>query len=828
MATTIVTKNGSGAPTDSDLVAGELAVDLTNGRLYTTDLDSGGTVLELGTNPASDVTFGDNTKAIFGAGDDLQIYHDGSNSYIEDAGAGVLFIKGTGGVYLRGKDSDEDLGRFLENGAVDLYYDGSTKLATTSTGIDVTGNVTADGLTVDDVVSIDTSTGNAFSSTGNLKIDIDSDNNQTDRTFQITSDGSSKTLFQAEEGGDISFYEDTGTTAKFFWDASAERLGLGTTSALADLHIVNSAAAQFLLEAGDSSTATILFGDSADTNIGWIQYDNSDNNMNFRTNNTEAMRIDSSGNVGIGVTPSAPYKMQVNVATNTVSTGSPANSSIAAISGGTTTVGDGVSLQLNNFSGAKETAWRISAVTTSGNNGDLVFNGYAGGSDYPERLRIDSSGKVGIGTDSPDTLLHLSDTAGGAVIRLERNDTTIASTDVYGEIQFEGQDASAGSAAGIRGKILGVAEGATGEMALAFQTAGGYGASTERMRIDASGNVGIGTSSPTHNLTIGDASPSDFVVALRGGVGGFFGWDDSANTTVLQAPNTRSLSFQVNSDTFSAGTEAMRIDANGNVGIGTSPSSKLDINISTNARGYFADNIGEVTSGTFCLQVVDSANTTLKPLGFRAEDIRFATGSAERMRIDSSGNVGIGLDGGYKLDVLTTTGNVVSARFTSTATSSTEYGAIIVLTNDPNDTTRYFLEGSGGGTARFRIYSNGNVVNTNNSYGAISDEKLKENIVDSGSQWDDIKALRVRKYSMKADALDDPNRIGVIAQEVEAAGMGGLVFETLDLDDETKEELGTVTKQVNYSVLYMKAVKALQEAMARIETLEAKVAQLES
>ena len=76
MATTIVTKSGSGAPTASDLVAGELAVDLTNKRLYTED--SGGTVLELGTNPASNVTFGDNTKAIFGAGSDLQIYHDGS------------------------------------------------------------------------------------------------------------------------------------------------------------------------------------------------------------------------------------------------------------------------------------------------------------------------------------------------------------------------------------------------------------------------------------------------------------------------------------------------------------------------------------------------------------------------------------------------------------------------------------------------------------------------------------------------------------------------------------------------------------------------------
>jgi hypothetical protein len=110
-----------------------------------------------------------------------------------------------------------------------------------------------------------------------------------------------------------------------------------------------------------------------------------------------------------------------------------------------------------------------------------------------EKMRIDSSGNVGIGTTSPDTLLHLSDTAGGAVIRLERNDTSIVSTDLYGEIQFEGQDSSAGSAAGIRGKILGVAEGATGEMALAFQTASGYGSSTERMRIDSSGNLLVGT-----------------------------------------------------------------------------------------------------------------------------------------------------------------------------------------------------------------------------------------------------------------------------------------------------------------------------------------------
>jgi hypothetical protein len=73
---------------------------------------------------------------------------------------------------------------------------------------------------------------------------------------------------------------------------------------------------------------------------------------------------------------------------------------------------------------------------------------------------------------------------------------------------------------------------------------------------------------------------------------------------------------------------------------------------------------------------------------------------------------------------------------------------------------------------RMRVWSNGNIVNVNNSYGAYSDVKLKENIIDASSQWDDIKALTVRKYSIKADNLDAPNMLGVIAQELEAAGHG--------------------------------------------------------
>ena len=88
MATTIKLKNGSGAPLAGDLVQGEPAFDLTNKRLYTED--SGGTVIEVGTNPGTDVTFADNRKAIFGAGSDLQIYHNGSHSIIADAGTGHL------------------------------------------------------------------------------------------------------------------------------------------------------------------------------------------------------------------------------------------------------------------------------------------------------------------------------------------------------------------------------------------------------------------------------------------------------------------------------------------------------------------------------------------------------------------------------------------------------------------------------------------------------------------------------------------------------------------------------------------------------------------
>ena len=143
------------------------------------------------------------------------------------------------------------------------------------------------------------------------------------------------------------------------------------------------------------------------------------------------------------------------------------------------------------------------------------------------------------------------------------------------------------------------------------------------------------------------------------------------------------------------------------------------------------------------------------------------------------------------------------------------------------------------GTLVCYIQNNGNILNANNSYGSSSDERIKQDITDANSQWDDIKALKVKNFKLKNDVASG-TKIGVIAQDLETASMSGLVeesnpmkqnvadhsdFGTIDEDGNFTE--GQQVKSVKYSVLYMKAIKALQEAQTRIETLEAKVAVLE-
>ena len=142
-----------------------------------------------------------------------------------------------------------------------------------------------------------------------------------------------------------------------------------------------------------------------------------------------------------------------------------------------------------------------------------------------------------------------------------------------------------------------------------------------------------------------------------------------------------------------------------------------------------------------------------------------------------------------------------------------------------------------GGTENknFQIEADGDVQNTNNSYGSLSDRKFKENETNASSQWEDIKALQIKNYNLKIHP--DIKHIGVVAQDLEDAGMNGLVKikpDVLYTENESLPEgknVGDVKeetyKEVKYSILYMKSVKALQEAMERIETLENKVKVLE-
>lgn len=156
--------------------------------------------------------------------------------------------------------------------------------------------------------------------------------------------------------------------------------------------------------------------------------------------------------------------------------------------------------------------------------------------------------------------------------------------------------------------------------------------------------------------------------------------------------------------------------------------------------------------------------------------------------------------------------------YLSNTHASTPTGAFFYFEGAaPDNNTQYFLTCQDTGAVRCIIYSDGDLQNHDNSYAGISDERLKQDIVDSGSQWEDIKNLRVRKYRFKSDveAGKDHQQLGLIAQEVQPISPG------LVTHNPERDEYG-----VQYSVLYMKAVKCLQEAMERIEKLETQVANL--
>ena len=379
------------------------------------------------------INLGDNDKAIFGAGSDLQIFHQSSNgnSIIKEQGGGILSLQ-TNGSEISFYDTANlaNMARFITGGGVQLYHNGSTKFSTNASGINVTGTVTADGLTVDGssagrvTLGTFTNTTNAAGTeaaialrnqaTGNADVSLVASrigaNFGSDFYIETSdsADGTNRKRFNIAEDGDISFYEDTGTTAKLFWDASEERLGLGTTSPN-DRVQVNG---ELSVTANDTAYADEYFAKlkseygaialALETRAGdVIQASNFGQELTFLTgpNSTgtvERLRITSAGLVGIGI---ASPLGQLHINTET------AEATKVYVDG---EANQPKSIEIRHYdtsegSGAGRNLFYLKTPAS----GRLDIGNFSDGSSETQLMTFLESGNVGIGTSSPARTLHV-------------------------------------------------------------------------------------------------------------------------------------------------------------------------------------------------------------------------------------------------------------------------------------------------------------------------------------------------------------------------------------------------------------------------------------
>jgi hypothetical protein len=317
----------------------------------------------------------------------------------------------------------------------------------------------------------------------------------------------------------------------------------------------------------------------------------------------------------------------------------------------------------------------------------------------------------------------------------------------------------------------------------------------------------------------------------------------TAGTTAISIDASQAVSF-TNSPTVTGGTANGVAYLNGSKVLTTG--SALTFSGSALAVTGSISSTGGFTSNTTITAQLDGSDSAGAGPGFNLFNTAFSRGwrtqlSASNNKvdyyfngsayvaattIDTSGNLLVGATSALNSEkqYIYQSSNGIGLQINCVNASQTDYlfriRAARNTTNGTFNAIGYYNDGAGA--YKFIVADSGNVTNANNSYGAISDVKLKENIVDATPKLADLMQVKVRQYNLKSDPSH--KQLGVIAQELEAV-FPSMIEETPDRDAEGNE-LSTKTKAVKYSVFVPMLIKAMQEQQAIITQLQADVAAL--
>ena len=518
---------------------------------------------------------------------------------------------------------------------------------------------------------------------------------------------------------------------------------------------------------------------------------------------TPTFVVDSSANsVGIGTTSNQSWAKLEVVGTAGAQTGANQAFYVRAPS---TTANEGVGIRMSAASGSNEAVGIIGMVNNaSGNSGSMTFHTYNGGGDIPEAMRIDNTGRVGIGTASPDAPLNVVNSAGmtaqfsGYSVASGANNARAAS----GSLRL-------GNGAGTTGLLLDYTDqgqtvaiikneyvqSTSSEMRvqsplLSFYTGTSPG---ESMRIDSGGQVGIGTTSPTSYSAYAD----NLVVAGNGETGITIASANSSQSGLYFADGTSGaqqyagyLDYNHSSDVLIIGVgggEKMRIDSSGKVGIGTnSPSSLLHVDGSFSGTAVTIHQTRGSAGTDRGLDVeTSSTGTTVQ---------RWLNSGTELMRVGGNGDVHLGQTTPY------------AAGDYSTLLDS--YGRIYLSSDVTGGGDRITFANPNGTVGTIRIDGSSTAYNTSSDY------RLKENVDYTWDATTRLKQLKPARFNFIAD--DTKTVDGFLAHEVSS-----IVPEAISgQKDETDDEGNPIYQGIDQAKLVPLLVKTVQELEARIKTLE--------